>query len=158
MIMTAENSPQTMVNEMFSQAAQLFQNALAAGISMQEQSTKALTDIIGGFSSPQRWQEQAQTSMSQMMSAAEQNMNDAIELMTQNSKTSLELLEKAFEARQSMAEGDGQANAQEAWETALGAFVRNAEVIVQANNRMLQSWQNMAQILQRPTNDATDQG
>ena len=153
--MTSEKSPQTAVDEMFSQAAQMFQQALAAGIGFQQQSTKALTDIIGGFSSPQKWQEQAQTNMEQMMASAEKSMNDAIDLMTENSRTSLELLEKAFEARQEMLKGDGQARAQELWETALGSFVRNAEVIMQANNRMVESWHKMADILHESSDAST---
>ena len=147
-VMTADESPQAVVNEMFSQAAQFFQNAVTAGISFQQNSTKALTELITGLSSPQQWQQQFQTTMPQMMATMEKNMDDAIELMTKNSKTSLELLEKAFEAKQAAAQGDGEASAREMWETALGSFLRNAEVMVQANNRMLDSWRQMAKALQ----------
>jgi hypothetical protein len=145
--MNAENSPQANVNEMFSQAARVFQNAIEAGIRVQEQTTKTMSEIISGFNSPQKWQEQAQSTVEQMMASAEKGMHDVVELMSENTKTSLDLLEKAFEAQAAMAKGDGQGQTRELWETAIGSYLRNAEIMVQANSQMLESWRQMAEVL-----------
>jgi hypothetical protein len=145
--MTAEKTAQTTVNEMFDQAARFFQESVAAGIRLQQQSAKAMGEIVGGFTSPHRWQEQAQASWEQLTAAAEKSMSDAMELMTENTKTSLELLEKAFEAQVAVAKGDGQTQTRELWETAVGSYLRNAEIMRQANNRMLESWRQMADVL-----------
>jgi hypothetical protein len=146
--MTDDKSPQAAANEMFSQAARFFQDAVEAGIRMQEQSTKSMSEMISRFASPPQWQQQAQTTMQQMAATFEKNMKETIELMTENSKTSLELLDKAFEARQAISKGDGLTRTRELWETAMGSFMRNAEVMVQANSRMLDAWRNMADALQ----------
>ena len=151
--MSDEKSPQATANEMFSQAARCFQNAVEAGIRIQEQSTKSMSDMITRFTTPQQWQKQAQATMQQIVSAAETNMRETIELMTQNSKNSLELLEKAFDARQAVAKGEGLAQTRELWETSLGSFMRNAEVMVQANGRMLDAWRKMAESWQAQNGD-----
>jgi hypothetical protein len=146
--MTAEKSPQASVNEMFGQAAEFFQNAVQAGIRIQEQGTKSMSQLMSGLSSPQQWQESAQATMTQLMETTEKNMAEAIELMNRNTKSTMELLEKAFKAREAMGQGDGQARMREMWETAVGSFLRNSEVMLQANNRLLESWQKMASALQ----------
>ncbi len=149
--MSAEQPPQATLNEMFSQAAAFFQDAVQAGIKIQEQSTKSMTDLISGLSSPQQWQEKAQATMAQMMQTTEKNMAEAMELMSQNSKTAMDLLEKAFTAREAMNEGSVETRSRELWETAVGSFMRNAEAVVHANNRLLDSWQKMATAVQGET-------
>ena len=147
--MTANNkSAQESVNEMFGQAAQFFQNAVQAGIKIQEQSTKSMSQLMSSLNSPQQWQESAQATMSQLMDTTEKNMAEAIDLMNKNTKSAMDLLEKAFQARESMGQGDGQARLKEMWETAVGSFLRNSEVMLQANNRLLESWQKMADAIQ----------
>ena len=146
--MTTKKSPQDSVNEMFGQAAQFFQDAIQAGIKLQEQGTKSMTQLMSGLSSPQQWQESAQSTMTQLMKTTEKNMSEAIELMNQNTKSTMELLEKAFKAREAMGQGDGLVRIKEMWETAFGSFLRNSEVMLQANNRLLETWQKMATALQ----------
>jgi hypothetical protein len=102
--------------------------------------------MITGLSSPEQWQKSGESAMQQMLESAEKNMNDAIELMTNNTKTGLDLLEKAFNSRQPFASQEQEARAREMWETTVGAFARNAEMAVQANNRMLESWKKMAEV------------
>jgi hypothetical protein len=102
--------------------------------------------MISGLSSPEQWQKTGESAMQQMLATAEKNMNDAIELMNNNTKSGLDLLEKAFNLRQPFASQEQEAQAREMWETTLGAFSRNAEMAMQANNRMLESWQKMAEV------------
>jgi hypothetical protein len=68
--------------------------------------------------------------------------------MSQNTRNTMELLEKAFKAREAMGQGDGQAHVKEMWETAVGSFVRNSELLLQANSRLLETWQKMANAIQ----------
>jgi len=133
-------------SDMFSQAAKMFQAAMEAGAKIQEESAKSLTDLIGGFGKPQQWQMQAQKAMEKGITAARQNVDEAMKIMQENSKTSLELLERAFDAHQIDGRSDVQTRTREMWETAIGSLRRNTEVIVQANSRLLQSWQEMARI------------
>jgi hypothetical protein len=134
-------------SQMFGQAAKMFQTAMEAGAKMQEDSAKSLNEMISGLGAPQEWQKHAQDAMEKAIAMMQQNMDEALNVVNENTKTSLELLEKAFSARQTDAPADVQARAKEMWETALGSLRRNTEVIVQANSRLVQSWQEMAQIL-----------
>jgi hypothetical protein len=143
--MSAENSTQNNVQEMFNQAAQLLRNAFETSIKMQEQSTRSLTEMIGGLSSPGQWQEKGEAAMKQMLQTTEENMNDTIQLITNNTRTGVELLEKAFSAQPSLPAGFDEPRLREVWETAIGSFMRNAEVAVQANNRMVESLRTMTQ-------------
>jgi hypothetical protein len=145
----ASSNNQSSVNEMFTQAAQMFQSAMEAGIKIQEESTKSFTEMINRLGSPQQWQQQAQAAMEQTMAAVHQNVDEAIKLMNENTRTSLELLEKAFSAQQSTASGDGQTRTREIWETAIGSLRRNTEVIMQANNRLLESWKAVAEMIRQ---------
>ena len=65
-------------------------------------------------------------------------------MMNDNAKLSFELLEKAFNSRQTEGVEDGATKVRELWETAMGGLRRNTEVLVQANSRLLESWKEVA--------------
>jgi sialic acid synthase SpsE len=145
--MTASANNGANVNQMFEQAAKLFENALQAGIRIQQESTKSLTEMMSKAGSPQEWQKKAQTAMEQAFTTAQTNADEAIGVMNENAKSSLELLQKAFDSRQPESASDVQARAREAWETAIGSLRRNAEVMVQSSNRVVESWKEIAKIM-----------
>jgi len=140
----SSDSVQTNANELFDQAARMFQTAMEAGIRVQEESAKSFGQWIGQLGSPQDWQQQATAVTEQTVAAANLGISESIQLMNENTKVSLELLEKAFAAQQAAATGDGQEKTREMWETAIGAFRRNTEVVMQANSRLIDSWKSVA--------------
>ena len=144
--MSDSKTGQNGINEMFGQAARFFQTALEAGIKIQEQSAQALTEMIGGLGSPQQWRERAEAAMEKTVAVGQQNMEEALRIMDDNTKNSLELLEKAFKARQPESAEDLAAKSREMWETAVGSLRRNTEVMIQASGRMVKSWSEIAQI------------
>lgn len=145
--MGASETKKDAASEMFGQAAKMFQTAMEAGAKLQEESAKSLNELISGLGEPQKWQKQAQETMGKAATVVQQNADEAMKVVQENTKTSLELLEQAFNARQSEKPADVQDRTREMWETAIGAMRRNTEVIVHANGRMVQSWQEMAQLL-----------
>ena len=66
--------------------------------------------------------------------------------MNEQTKSSLDMLDKAMQARQGEAEVD-RATVQEMWETAVGALRKDTEMMVQANARVISSWANIAKIM-----------
>jgi type I site-specific restriction endonuclease len=148
----AEQTPKA--NEMFEQAAKLFETAIQAGIKMQEEAVHSLGDMMRGLGSPQQWQKQTQAALEQAFTAAQQNVDETIRMMNENAKTSLDLLQKAFDACQDGSPAETRAHAREMWETAIGSLRRNTEVMLQANNRVLESWREMAKLMRRQTETA----
>ncbi len=61
-------------------------------------------------------------------------------MMNENAKTSLALLEKAFDARPAESDPDGRIRSREMWESAMGALRKNIQMMVEANARVIESW------------------
>ena len=141
------------VNEAYGEAAKMFQSALEVGVRIQEQSTKAFNEMFQGLGSPQNWQQQTQDAMEKTVEMAKTNYDEAIQLMNENTRTGMQLLEKAFSVRESDLADMGQARTRELWETAIGSLRRNTEVLVQANGRLLDSWRQVTTILQGQPSD-----
>ncbi len=135
------------VSKMFQQAAALFENAMEAGIKLQEQTTKSFSRMMSQLGSPETWQQRTQAAVEQTLSTAQQNLDETMRVMTENAKTSLDLLQEAFENRPGESGGDAETKTRELWETAMGSLRRNTEVMVQANNRVLESWKEIAKIM-----------
>ena len=138
------NSTKGNVHDVFGQAARLFQNAIEAGVRVQEESAKSFSDMMGRLAAPVDWQQRTQATLDQAMGAAQQNWQEALRVMNDNAKLSFELLEKAFNSRQTEGVEDGATKVRELWETAMGGLRRNTEVLVQANSRLLESWKEVA--------------
>lgn len=156
--MSAPSSTSKNANEMFEQAARLFESAMQAGIRIQEQSIRSMAEMTSRLGSPQDWQKQAQSVMDRGVSTLQQNADEALRMMQENAKTSLELLEKAFRARQGEPASETQNRVRETWETAIGSLRRNTEVMLQSNGRVLESWRDIARMMQGEKNGAAHEG
>ncbi len=145
-------------NEMFEQAARLFESAMQAGIRIQEQSVRSMSELTARLGSAQEWQKQAQSIFDRSISAVQENLDESLRMMNENAKTSLDLLEKAFRARQGESASDTQNRVRETWETAIGALRRNTEVMLQSNGRVLESWRDIVQMMQGEKNGSPMEG
>jgi hypothetical protein len=132
--------------ELFEQATRVFDNAMRAGMTMQQESTKWFTETLRGLSSPQQWQAKNQAAAEQAMSTFQKNVDAGLQMMNDNAKTSLELLEKAFQARTSDADPDGRVRTREMWESAMGALRKNMEMMVVSNARVIEAWGGIVRI------------
>ena len=134
-------------NDLFEQAARMFDSAMQAGITVQRESTKWFTDSLGHLGSPQQWQAKGQAAADEAISLVRKNTDEAIKMMNENAKLSLELLEKAFQARAPKSDADAETVTRESFETAMGALRKNVELIVGANSRVLESWSQIGKII-----------
>jgi len=144
--MAQANSTSTIpdASELFGQASRAFEAALKQGIKIQEESAKWMTDMMSDFGSPKKWQERTQAVMEEAVAAAQKNVDEAIRLMNQNAQTSIDLMQKAMEARQSESAADAQTTMREWWESLMGAMRTNTQAVLQANNRLVESWAGIA--------------
>ncbi len=133
-------------NELCEQSARLFENALKAGVAIQQESSKWFTDALRGVGAV-RWEADGQAAMEQAMTNVQKQIEQTVQVMSDNAKTSLDLLEKAFQIRQSESATEGEACTREMWQTALGALRKNTEATVSANARLMESWGNVARAL-----------
>ena len=63
------NSTKGNVHDVFGQAARLFQNAIEAGVRVQEESAKSFSDMMGRLAAPVDWQQRTQATLDQAMGA-----------------------------------------------------------------------------------------
>jgi len=130
---------------LFQQAIQAFQAAVKTGIKFQEESTQQLIGMLGKFASPLDCQAILQTFTSETSQAVQRNIDESIRLMNHNAQAALRIWQQALESYAA----NGQASAapdsnHELLESTLGALRTNAQVILQANGRVLELWGQLA--------------
>ncbi len=140
---TVKNDP----GELFTQAMGMFDSALKTGAKFQEESARWFTNMLTGLGTPQSGQKKTEEVMAEAMTTAQKNVDEALKMMEQNAHTGMDLLQKAFDARQADTGPDAQAKTKELWETALGALRINAEAVLQANKKVVESWAGLAKRL-----------
>jgi hypothetical protein len=134
---------QNQASELFGQATKSFESAIETGLKLQEESVKFITDMLNDLGSPQKWQKKSQAVMNEIITSSQKNMDEAVQVMNENAKTSMQLLQKTFETRPADA-NEAQSRTLELWETTLGVLRRNTEAAVRANSRLVEAWSEMA--------------
>lgn len=130
-------------NELFAQAMKNYEQAVQAGLKLQQESAKWWMDVMSKAGSPEDWQAKASDLASESVSMAQKRMEENLKLLEDNSRTSVELLNQAMEAMKAGSVSDGQAKMQEVWEASLEAVRKNATTVQQANAKWMQSWMDL---------------
>jgi len=125
--------------ELFEQALKNYEQALQAGLKLQQESAKWWTDLLAQSGSPQEWQARFNELASESMAAAQKRMEENLKLVDQSSRTGLDLLKQAVDATKADSVSSGQAKLQELWEASLAALRANATAINQANTKLVES-------------------
>ena len=119
-------------SESFKQAMQPFQEVVQAAAQLQEQSVKALQEMLSGMGLP-AWQKTAQVVVNDVMAVTEKNTEVSLEATKQNLRTSMELWWKAFDPRLDEPQPAMQDGTMGFWQTLVGLLHTNAEAVTQAN-------------------------
>lgn len=130
-------------SELFGQATRSFESAIQTGLKVQEDSVRFMTDMLNDIGSPQKWQQKTQAVMNEIVNSSQKNMDEAVQVMNENAKTSMDLLQKAFQARPADS-NEAQSRTLELWESTLGILRRNSEAVLRANTRLVETWTEMA--------------
>jgi hypothetical protein len=124
---------------LFEQALENYEQTLKAGLRLQEESARWWTHLLKETSAPSAWEKAAQPF--QGFPAAQRRwLDDAMRSLEQNSRRSLELLQKAGEAAGTLSPSEAQARLQQLWEGSLQLLRSNAEAVTAANHRALEAW------------------
>lgn len=145
--MKEQTKPMT---EMADTARKNYEQAMKTGLKMQEEASKwwsTLFSPTGAMFSPAAfspdWQKQFSTMTgmaNSLVPLAQRRMEDMMDLMEKNSRTSAELMKKAVDAAQTPAVAESQAKWMEFWTSSMGAVRSNAEAVSQISTKAIDSW------------------
>jgi len=131
-------------NDVFGQAIRAWESAVEAGVKMQEEYAKGLRQMYSEAGSLGDWYSKSQSAVSQTILKTKENVDEAIRLVNQHAESSLRLIQKALESRQSEPTPDARAKFAEWWQDALETARNNSQAILQANSRILTTWSELA--------------
>jgi hypothetical protein len=144
MISTADSKS----GDLFQQAMGSFETALRAGMKLHEESTQRCVEILRDVGSPLEWERTVPAKVSKAIAAMQQNVDQSIRFMNENAQQTVSLMELAMEMHRANSHGDGEDSY--FWNYAVNAMQTNAEIIQQANARVVESWGELAkEVLQR---------
>jgi hypothetical protein len=126
------------VSSMFEDALQTYNDAVKAGVKVQEEVGKWWSDAIDHAGPAEEWQKKSKAVLSEAIPAAQKNAEEWLKLVEQNYKRSLALLKKAWETDTDAS--TMRAKTQELWESSLELVRDNAQAIAQANMKMMEVW------------------
>ena len=115
---------------------------------LQEESTQRCVEILRNVGSPLEWERTVPAKVTKAIAAMQQNVDQSIRFMNENAQQTVNLMEMALQ----MHRLDPEANEEDGyfWTYAVNAMQTNAEIIRQANARVLESWGELAkEVLQR---------
>lgn len=141
-------------DDLFRQAICAWESAVESGVKMQEESTKWLREMLCNSSSLTEWYNKAQTMAGETIAKAQENIDEAIRVINLQAESSVVLMQKALDARQSeKSSADARVRVAEWWESAMDAMRSGSQAMLTANSRILTTWSEMAR---KVNGEATD--
>jgi hypothetical protein len=131
------------MSEFADRALKNYEQALHTSLKLQEEAGRWWSSMFNRTSFAQDWQERVKnvTGMTNnLMPLAQRRMQDVIDLMEKNSRTSAELVKKAVDAAQTAALAESQAKWLDFWTTSMGAVRSNTEAVSEISSRTIDSW------------------
>jgi hypothetical protein len=119
------------------------EQALRTGLKLQEEAGRWWGSVLNPATCAQRWQEQfnsATRTANSVLPLAQKPLGEVIDLFEKNTRTSAELLKKAFEATQAPAISESQTKWTEFWTESLGTMRSNTEALSQIGAKAIDSW------------------
>lgn len=127
-------------SEIFDQALKNYEQALRTGLKVQEEAGKCWTKMLNQAASPQDLHKQMSALANDMIPATQKSMESCLNLLEQNSRTSVDLMKKGLETMQATSPAESQSKLMEFWESSLKTLKSNAQAIVDINSRAMDSW------------------
>ncbi len=140
-------------DDLFRQAICAWESAVASSVKMQEESAHWLREMLSNTSSLSEWYNKGQAAAGETIVKAQETMDEAIRVINQQAESSVRLIQKAIEARQSEVGPDAKARLGDWWETAMEAMRTNSQAMLKANSHMLATWSELARKI---NSDAVD--
>lgn len=135
--MTATTLP---VSKLFEEAINNYEQALKTGIQLQEESTRLWREVLTETPDPLEFQEKLDALVKDAFPALQKKMEESVELVQANTKTSMELFHKAVDVYQAGSLKEGQGKVLDLWDASLGALRANVNTMVKTNTEIIQYW------------------
>ncbi len=136
--MTDKTNPPA--SELFDQALKNYESAMRTGLKIQEDAAKYWGKLLSQAASPQDFQKQVLSLANDVIPVTQKSMQSCLELMEQNSRTSVDLVKKGMEAAQTTTAGETQKKLVEFCEGSLKSLKGNAQAIIDINAKAMDSW------------------
>jgi len=127
-------------SELLDQGLKNYEQALRAGLKVQEEAGKCWTKLLNQAASPQDLQKQVTALANDAIPATQKALEGCLELLEQNSRASVDLVKKGIEAAQTTTYADAQQKVVEFCEGSLKALKANAHAVLDINARAIDSW------------------
>jgi translation initiation factor 2 alpha subunit (eIF-2alpha) len=127
-------------SEIFDQALKNYEQALRTGVKLQEEAGKCWTKMLNQAASPPDLQKQITSFANDVFLATQKSMEAYLELIEQNSRTSVDLLKKGLEAAQTTNYTDAHGKVVDFCESSLKSLKANAQAIVDVNTKAIDAW------------------
>jgi hypothetical protein len=129
----------TKTETVFDGAVETFNDAVKAGVKVQEEIGKWWSDALEQAGPTEQWQKKSKAVLDEAIPAAQKNAQEWLKLVDQNYKRSLGLFKKAWEVQP----GDPAAmreKSQQLWQESLELVRDNAQAVAQANVKLMEVW------------------
>ena len=138
-IMTTEEKTKPFA-DLFEQTTKNYEQAVKAGLKVQEESVKAWAALCNQTSSPPDIQKRAKAVAEEIVGRTQTIIGDYVKATDQYSRSSVELLKKALAVTQAGSVQDAQSKVLAFWEATLGGVRETAQAVTQAHSKAFESW------------------
>ncbi|HEV8494727.1 MAG TPA: hypothetical protein VGR76_20780 [Candidatus Angelobacter sp.] len=128
------------MSDLVDQAMKNYEQALQAGVKLQEESSKWWTDFMNQTAVPADWHKRWNATAVETIPILQKRMEESLRLVDQGSRTSLDLMKQALQVTGTDSAASAQTKMQELWEASLQALRNNAQAVSQANAKVVESW------------------
>ena len=128
------------ISGLVEQSMKNYEQALQAGLKIQEESSKWWNDCMAQTAAPADWQKRWNAAAMDTIPVVQKRMEESLRLLDQGSRTSLELLKQALQIAGTDSTANAQSKMQELWEASLQALRNNGQAVSQANAKVMESW------------------
>jgi len=131
------------VSEITEKALKNYEQVLHTSLKFQEEAGRWWGSMLNQTAFAQDWQKRVNnvTCMTNdLIPLAQKRMQEVIDLLEKNSRTSAELMKKAVDAAQTPAIADSQAKWLDFWTSSMGAVRANTEAVSELSSKNIESW------------------
>lgn len=126
--------------DLFDQATKNYEQAVKAGLRLQEESVKVWAALCNQTSFPPDLQKRTKAVADEIVGRTQAVIGDYVKATDQYNRTSVELLKKALAITQPSSVQDAQAKVLAFCEAALGGVRETAQAVTQAHTKAFESW------------------
>lgn len=129
--------------DMFHQAADSFKKTMEAGIKVQEQFTKMWMVPMTMPSNFEDMRKRGEKISTDYVSLMEKNMQQIQRSFDEQSKTTMDLMKKAFDAAKGQNPSEIQNRSQELFQSSMDSVKNFTDTLVKTNTQIMENWSNL---------------